>query len=110
MFRTLKKFSLRVIIPSVSLVIIANLFLSEPHKSNPQARIEDALASGNNTAAKAEYRKLLQDDFFNVEHHIGYIRSHVRQHGQRSDLKSQGNQEIIVRISPVRRGDQSLRV
>ena len=95
MFPALKKFSLRVIIPSVSLVIIANLLLSEPYKSNPEARVEAALASGNNTAAKAEYRKLLQDDFFNVEYHIGYIRSHVRQHGERSDLKSQGNQDII---------------
>jgi protease PrsW len=95
MFCTLKKFSLRVIVPSVSLVIIANLLLSEPYKSNPQARIEEALASGNNTAAKAEYRKLIQDDFLNVEHHIGYIRSHVGEHGQRSDLKSQRNQDLI---------------
>jgi RsiW-degrading membrane proteinase PrsW (M82 family) len=95
MFPALKKFSLRVIFPSVSLVIIANLLLSEPYKSNPEARVEAALASGNNNAAKAEYRKLLQDDFFNVEHHTGYIRSHVRKYGQRSDLKSQGNQDII---------------
>src|SRR5262245_57432763 len=95
MFPALKKFSLRVIIPSVSLVMIANLLLSEPYKSNPEARVEAALALGNNTAAKAEYRKLLQDDFFNVEHHTGYIRSHVRQHGQGSDLKSQDNQDIM---------------
>src|SRR5262245_33549621 len=95
MFLTLKKFSLRVIISSVFLIIVVNVLLSEHNESNPQKRIEAALASGNNTAAKAEYLNLVQHDFFNVEHHTGYIRSHVRQHGQGSDLKSQSNQEII---------------
>ena len=67
MFLTLKKFSLRVIIPSVSLIILVNVLLSEHYESNPQKRIEEALASGNYDLAKAEYRKLIQDDFFKVE-------------------------------------------
>ena len=71
------------------------MILSGHYESNPAERIEAALASGNGAVAKAEYHKLLQDDFFNVEHHIGYIRSHLRQHGPRSELKSQGNQDII---------------
>ena len=95
MFHTLKKFSLRVIGPSVALIVLVNVLLSGHYESNPQKRIEAALASGNGAVAKAEYHKLLQDDFFNVEHHIGYIRSHVRQHGPRSELKSQSNQDII---------------
>jgi RsiW-degrading membrane proteinase PrsW (M82 family) len=78
MFLTLKKFSLRVIIPSVSLIILVNLLLPQHHESNPQKRIEEALASGNYDLAKAEYRKLIQDNFFKVEYHRGYIRSHLR--------------------------------
>jgi protease PrsW len=95
MFHTLKKFSLRVIVPSVVLIVLVNVLLSEPYEGNPQKRIEAALTSGNGAVAKAEHRKLIQDDFFNVEHHIGYIRSHLRQHGPRSELKSQSNQDII---------------
>ena len=95
MFHTLKKFSLRVIVPSVVLIVLLNVLLSEPYEGNPQKRIEAALTSGNGAVAKAEYRKLIQDDFFNVEHHIGYIRSHLSQHGPRSELKSQSNQDII---------------
>jgi RsiW-degrading membrane proteinase PrsW (M82 family) len=95
MFHTLKKFSLRVIVPSIVLIVLVNVLLSEPYEANPQKRIEAALTSGNGAVAKAEYRKLIQDDFFNVEHHIGYIRSHLSQHGPRSELKSQSNQDII---------------
>ena len=95
MFHTLKKFSLRVIVPSVVLIVLVNMILAGHYESNPAKRIEAALASGNGAVAKAEYRKLTQDDFFNVEHHIGYIRSHLRQHGPRSELKSQSNQDII---------------
>jgi protease PrsW len=95
MFHTLKKFSLRVIVPSVVLIVLVNMILAGHYESNPAKRIEAALASGNSAVAKAEYHKLLQDDFFNVEHHIGYIRSHLRQHGPRSELKSQSNQDII---------------
>ena len=91
------KFSLRLIIPTVFLVILTNKLLSEPHNNNPEAQIEAALASGNNAAVKAEYRRLLQDDFFKIEYHRGYLRSHVRRYGQRSDLNSQGNRDIIER-------------
>jgi RsiW-degrading membrane proteinase PrsW (M82 family) len=72
-----------------------NLLLSEPHESNPQKRIEGALAVGNNSVAKAEYRKLIQENFFKVEYHIGYIRSHLSQPGRRSAFVGQGNQEMI---------------
>jgi RsiW-degrading membrane proteinase PrsW (M82 family) len=95
MFRILKKFSLRVIIPSVFLIIIVNLVVSEPRESNPKKRLEEALAAGNNIIAKAEYHKLIQDDFFKVEYHRGYIRSHFGQHGRRSDLNSQDNQNLL---------------
>ena len=95
MFLILKKFSLRVLIPSVFLIILVNLLLSEPHESNPQKRIEGALAVGNNSVAKAEYRKLIQEHFFKVEYHIGYIRSHLSQPGRRSAFVGQGNQEMI---------------
>jgi RsiW-degrading membrane proteinase PrsW (M82 family) len=53
------------------------------------------LAGRNNIIAKTEYHKLIQDDFFNVEYHRGYIRSHFGQHGRRSDLNSQDNQNLI---------------
>jgi RsiW-degrading membrane proteinase PrsW (M82 family) len=95
MFLALKKFSLRVIVLSVFLIIIVNVLLSEHDENNPQKRIEAALASGNNAAATAEYRQLIQDDFFKVEYHRGYIASHFSQPGRRSGLNSQGNRDII---------------
>jgi hypothetical protein len=55
MVQTLKKFSLRVIVPSVFLIILVNVLLSGHSESNPQKRIEAALASGNGAVAKAEY-------------------------------------------------------
>ena len=70
------------------------VILSGHYESIPAERIEAALASGNGAVAKAEYHKLLQDDFFNVEHHIGYIRSHVRQHGREATLRTE-----VIRIS-----------
>jgi hypothetical protein len=84
-----------MIIPSVFLLIIVNLVVSSPVKSNPKKRLEEALAAGNNVIAKAEYHKLIQDDFFKVEYHRGSIRSHFGQHGRRSDLNSQANQNLI---------------
>jgi RsiW-degrading membrane proteinase PrsW (M82 family) len=96
MFVTLKKFSLRVVIPSICLIILINVLLSEPQENNPQKRIEAALAVGNNAVAKAEYRKLIQDDFFNVEYHRGYIGSHLGPPGQRSALFRQNNQDILL--------------
>jgi RsiW-degrading membrane proteinase PrsW (M82 family) len=95
MFHTLKKFSLGVIVPSVFLIILVNVILSEHYESNPQKRIEAALASGNSAVAKAEYRKLIQDDFFKVEYHRGYIRSHLSQPGRRRALYNQDNQDMI---------------
>jgi RsiW-degrading membrane proteinase PrsW (M82 family) len=95
MFLTLKKFSLRVIAPSVFLILLVNLFFSEHYENNPQKRIEAALASGNGAVAKAEYRKLIQNDFFKVEYHRGYIGSHLGQPGRRSVLSKQDNQDLI---------------
>jgi RsiW-degrading membrane proteinase PrsW (M82 family) len=95
MVQTLKKFSLRVIVPSVFLIILVNVLLSGHSESNPQKRIEAALASGNGAVAKAEYRKLIQDDFFKVEYHRGYIASHLSQPGRRSALYQKDNQEMI---------------
>jgi RsiW-degrading membrane proteinase PrsW (M82 family) len=95
MFLTLKKFSLRVMIPSACLIILVNLLLSDHYQSNPQKRIEEALAAGNHSVVKAEYHKLIQGDFFKVEYHRGYIRSHFGQHGRRSDFNSQVNQDVI---------------
>ena len=95
MFLILKKFSLRVIIPSVSLIILVNLLLSESHESNPHKRIEEALASGNYDLAKAEYRKLIQDNFFKVEYHRGYIRSHLRLSERTTRPSRRDNQDII---------------
>ena len=89
MVRTLKKFGLRVIIPSGFLVILVTLLFSEHYESNPQKRIEAALASGNSAVVKAEYRKLIQEDFFKVEYHIGYIGSHLRQPGRSNALYKQ---------------------
>ena len=95
MFLILKKFSVRVFIPSVSLIILVNLLLSEPYESNPQKRIEEALAAGNNAVATAEYRKLLQDNFFKVEYHRGYIGSHLGQPQRGSAFFAQANQDMI---------------
>jgi protease PrsW len=95
MVRTLKKFGLRVIIPSGFLVIVVTVLFSEQSKSNPQKRIEAALASGNSAVEKAEYRKLIQEDFFKVEYHIGYIRSHLSQPGQSNAPYKQDNHDLI---------------
>jgi protease PrsW len=95
MVRTLKKFGLRVIIPSGFLVIVVTVLFSEQSKSNPQKRIEAALASGNSAVEKAEYRKLIQEDFFKVEYHIGYIGSHLRLPGRSNALYKQENQDLI---------------
>jgi tetratricopeptide (TPR) repeat protein len=95
MFLTLKKFSLRVIAPSVFLILLVNLFFSEHYENNPHKRIEAALASGNGAVAKAEYRKQIQNDFFKVEYHRGYIGSHLGQPGRRSVLSKQDNQDLI---------------
>ena len=92
MFVALKKFSLRVVIPSVCLIVVVNVLLSEHHESNPQKAIEVALASGNNAGAKAEYRKLIQDNFFKVEYHRGYIGSHSGSFGG----------EALFRRKPIR--------
>ena len=95
MFATLTKFSLRVVIPSVCLIVLVNVLLSEHHESNPQKRIEVALASRNNAGAKAEYRKLIEDNFFKVEYHRGYIGSHLGQPRRGSAFSAQANQDII---------------
>ena len=95
MARALKKFALRVIIPSGFLIILVAVLLPDHYESNPQKRIEVALASGNSPVVKAEYRKLIQKDFFKVEYHIGYIVSHLRQPGRSNALYKQENQDLI---------------
>jgi hypothetical protein len=47
MVQTLKKFSLRVIVPSVFLIILVNVLLSGHSESDPQKRIEAALGVGS---------------------------------------------------------------
>jgi protease PrsW len=95
MFLTVKTFGLRVVIASVCLILLVNLLLPQDPQVSPHQRIEAALASGNSAVAKAEYRKLIQDDFFKVEYHRGYIASHVGQHGRRSYLNSESNQAVM---------------
>ena len=46
MFHTLKKFSLRVIVPSVVLIVLVNMILAGHYESNPAKRIEAALDVG----------------------------------------------------------------
>jgi RsiW-degrading membrane proteinase PrsW (M82 family) len=95
MVRTLKKFGLRVIIPSGFLVIVVTVLFPKHYESNPQKRIEAALASGNSAVVKAEYRKLIQEDFSKVEYHIGYIGSHLSQPGRSSPFYQKENQDLI---------------
>jgi RsiW-degrading membrane proteinase PrsW (M82 family) len=73
------------------------VLLPEHYESNPRKRIEAALAFGNSAVVKAEYRKLIQEDFFQVEYHIGYIGGHLRQPGRSNALDKQGNQDMIER-------------
>jgi RsiW-degrading membrane proteinase PrsW (M82 family) len=95
MVPTLKKFGLRVIIATGFLIILVTVLLPERYQSNPQKRIEAALASGNSALAKAEYRKLIQEDFFKVEYHVGYIRSHLSRPERSSTISKQENQDMI---------------
>ena len=96
MFASLKNFSLRVVLPSVALIIVVNVIFSEHFKSNPHKRIEEALASRNYALAKTEYRKLIEENFFNVEYHRGYIRSHLSQSGRMNRPQRQDNQELVA--------------
>ena len=95
MFHLLGSFSLRVIIPGVVLTILVKVLLSEHNESDPKKRIEAALASRNSAVAKSEYRKLIEENFFKVEYHVGYMRSHLSQPGQSTALFKQENQHMI---------------
>jgi RsiW-degrading membrane proteinase PrsW (M82 family)/Flp pilus assembly protein TadD len=76
---TLKWFGLYLLLPSAILVLLATYSFQDPGESDPQKRIAHALASGNHFMAKAEYRKLIEQDFGNVKWHRGYISAHLEQ-------------------------------
>ena len=96
MFPSFKNFALRVLLPSTLLLILVNLLVSERLENDPQKRIQAAVASGNYAAAKAEYRKLIENDFFKVEYHRGYIRSHLGQPGRLRSARRKDNEEMIA--------------
>ncbi len=75
----MKKFIVRALIPAIAVIFLANYRLSGWNEPDPHRRIEQATASGNYAIAKLEYRKLIEQDFFSIGYHRGYIKNHLSQ-------------------------------
>ena len=103
----MKKYIVRALVPAAGVILLVNMFLGGWVEPDPHRRIERALASGNNAVAKQEYRRLIEDDFYNVAYHRGYIRSNLRQPARTGrHLRFDPAQEQIVDHCVDRRGWQ----
>ncbi len=64
-----------MLLPAAIVILLANLLIPDPDPDDPLAVIEKASACENDDVLNREYRKLIDQDFFNVEYHRGYINS-----------------------------------
>lgn len=69
-----KSFLVKIVIPTVIIVIALNLGLKNFQDKDPMKIIHNAMIAGKYDLAQNEYEKLIKNDFYNLEYHRGYIR------------------------------------
>jgi RsiW-degrading membrane proteinase PrsW (M82 family) len=74
---TFKSFLVKIVIPTVIIVIALNLGLKNFKNKDPLKIIRNAKIAGKYDLAQDEYEKLIKSDFYNLEYHRGYIRCDI---------------------------------
>lgn len=70
---TFKSFLIKIVIPTIIIVVALNLGLKNFKSKDPMKIIRNAMIAGRYDLAQDEYEKLITLDFYNLEYHRGYI-------------------------------------
>ena len=94
---TFKSFLIKIVIPTVIIVIALNLVLKNFKNEDPMKIIRNATIAGKYDLAQDEYKKLLKNDFYNLEYHRGYIRCDIGPY-RFGNLTTSGDESNIEKI------------